>query len=441
MTVKSPHAIISGGSLSGLCAGVVLKELGYRVTIFERSPVMVGQGAGIVCGEEVGKFFDTFDKTKTTLVVQSNARQHLSKDGSVAAGTYSPQIQQMTSWDKVFYVLRANFDGFHKEGFIYGPGVKPSDMADSNVSYRLGHTVSSHTVDSGTGRVRVQYTVANPAADQPLTALTEEGDLFICAEGPSSPSRMTYLPDVQRRYAGYLAFRGLIPESELSPETAKSLTQIFTFYFDQRTQMLSYMIPGPNGDTTPGNRHLNWVWYKNYVEGSDEYMRMMTDKNGRVHVNAMRPGDLPDDVIDTELHQAARRILPPQYRELVLNTKNPFFQRVTDLISPKAVFEDGRFILFGDALQGPRPHTAAATNQGALHALMLFDELQYAAAQGTPLKTALKQLEGDWQIAALAYAEALSLSGRRMGDESQFGGGLGYASKYGITLTKDSPEV
>ncbi|KAJ7723102.1 monooxygenase [Mycena maculata] len=426
------------GQLSDIITAIYSRPDFESVTIFERSPIMVGQGAGIVCGGEVAQFFEKFDKTKTKMVVQSNGRQHITKDGSVAVGTASDKIQQMTSWDKVYYVLRANFDGFHKEKFIYGPGVEPSAMADDKVSYRLGHNVSSHTVDPATGSVRVQYTVGNPTTGQPLIDQIE-GDFLLCAEGPSSPSRLVYLPEVHRRYAGYLAFRGLIPEAELSPETAKSLTQIFTFFFARENQMLAYMIPGPNGDTTPGNRHLNWVWYRNYVEGSDEYKRMMTDKNGRVHANAMRAGDLPDDVIESEYRQRAKEILPPQFKELVLNTKTPFFQRVTDLISPKAVFADGRFILFGDALQGARPHTAAATNQGAVHALLLFDHLQHAAEHGKPLKTALKELEDDWQIAVMAYARALSDSGIRMGDESQFGGGLGYESKYGVSLTVSAP--
>ncbi|KAJ7485013.1 monooxygenase [Mycena galericulata] len=416
-----PHAIISGGSLSGLFAGVVLKHLGYRVTIFERSPVMVGQGAGIVCGGEVAQFFQMFDKTKTTLVVRSNARQHLNKDGGVVFGTYSNTVQQMTSWDKLFYVLRANFDGFQKDDFIYGPGDAPSTMEDSNMSYRLGHAVTGHSVDAATGRVRVEYSVRSEAEGAPPTTGTEEADVLIVAEGPAAPSRDVYLPDVKREYSGYLAFRGLVPEAELSPETAKSLTQIFTFYFGKKTQMLSYMIPGPRGDTTPGNRHLNWVWYNNYAEGTDEYKRMMTDKNGRVHSNAMRPGDLPADVIETEYRQRAEEILPPQFKEIVLKTKNPFFQRVTDMMAPKAVFHDGRVILFGDALQGPRPHTAASTNQGAVHALLLFDHLRQASARKTPLQAALKALEGEWQDTALSYAKSLAYSGKMMGDRSQFG--------------------
>lgn len=80
-----------------------------------------------------------------------------------------------------------------------------------------------------------------------------------------------------------------------------------------------------------------------------------------MHSNAMRPGDLPADVIETEYRQRAEAVLPPQFKEIVLKTKNPFFQRVTDMMAPKAIFKDGRVILFGDALQGPRPHTAAST--------------------------------------------------------------------------------
>lgn len=53
--------------------------------------------------------------------------------------------------------------------------------------------------------------------------------------------------------------------------------------------------------------------------------------------------------------------------------------------------------------------------------MLLFDHLRQASARSTPLQTALKGLEGDWQSTALSYAKSLAYSGKMMGDRSQFG--------------------
>lgn len=39
----------------------------------------------------------------------------------------------------------------------------------------------------------------------------------------------------------------------------------------------SLAIPGPHGSTTPGQRHINFVWYNTYPEGPN-LEKVMTDK-------------------------------------------------------------------------------------------------------------------------------------------------------------------
>src|SRR4051794_28764038 len=52
---KSRRALVIGGSISGLFAGLLLRRHGWDATIFERSPVpMSGRGAGIMTHPELG---------------------------------------------------------------------------------------------------------------------------------------------------------------------------------------------------------------------------------------------------------------------------------------------------------------------------------------------------------------------------------------------------
>lgn len=63
--------------------GIVLKRLGHKVTIFERSPtpLLQDQGAGIVAGGDTVSFLNHFDKTKRDVAVISPVRHYLNKKG------------------------------------------------------------------------------------------------------------------------------------------------------------------------------------------------------------------------------------------------------------------------------------------------------------------------------------------------------------------------
>src|SRR5436190_23754043 len=49
-----PRAIIIGGSMSGLFSAAFLRQIGWQVDVYERSPVeLVGRGAGITTHPEL----------------------------------------------------------------------------------------------------------------------------------------------------------------------------------------------------------------------------------------------------------------------------------------------------------------------------------------------------------------------------------------------------
>jgi len=185
-----------GGSLGGLFAGIVLKRLGHNVRILERNPtpLLHNQGAGIVAGGESQAFFEKYDRTKTPIAITSPLRHYLDREGKEIHR--EEHEQKMTSWDLLYYLLRANFDGVQSEYCK----VPPKDELEGEASYEYGNTVTGVKDD---GRKDVEITFRDNDGQEGTTI----ADLLIGADGPSSQVRKIFEPTIERTYAGYVAWR------------------------------------------------------------------------------------------------------------------------------------------------------------------------------------------------------------------------------------------
>ena len=328
--------------------------------IFERNPtpLLHNQGAGVVAGGDTQAFFTKYDATKRPIAVTSKLRQYLDLQGKQIHE--EDTVQKMTSWDLLYYLLRANFDGV-KSGYCEIP--RPIET-DGQGTYEYGHMVKN-VKDLGE-RVEIAY------EDKGNNVATTTADLVIGADGPSSTLRKILLPGVNRDYAGYVAWRGTVPEHEASPTARETFVDKFTFYHSRGTQILAYVIPGENGSLEVGERLINWVWYCNYPQDSTEYKDLMTDSDGKTHHVTLPIGKMREDILEQQRHYA-KKVLPPQFAEIVCGTKQPFIQAITDVISPRNSFFDGKLLLIGDAVAGFRPHTAASTSQAAFDAQKLHE--------------------------------------------------------------------
>lgn len=408
---KPTNIVIVGGSLGGLLTGVALKRLRKDLTIriFERNPtpLLQDQGAGVVAGQDVQKFFKTYDRTQTSLTVPSHQRLYLDKEGKVICR--DDREQRMTSWDLLYHLLRTNYDGTKTD---YAE-VPVSEEGEGKMSYEYGCTITKvdapKTPPSLDFTEPVRITYQQKSGD----ASTTEADLVIAADGPNSKIRAEYFPDVKRKYAGYVAWRGTIPETQASKSLVEVFVEKFTFFHSKGMQILAYTIPGKHGATKEGERLLNWVWYVNYKEDSKEYNELMTDKDGKRHHITLPPGGIKDQVWANQ-KKIANETLPPQFAELVDKTEVPFIQAITDVIAPSALLEGGRVLLLGDALAGFRPHTAASTNQAALDAMKLAKTID-RLFQGDD--GALR----DWENEVMEYGKEMQSHGVQMGNRSQFG--------------------
>jgi 2-polyprenyl-6-methoxyphenol hydroxylase-like FAD-dependent oxidoreductase len=388
---------------------IALRRLGHNVRIFERSPtpLLHDQGAGIVAGGEIQDFLRQYDKTETPSRVPSRTRLYLDKEGKVIHK--ESMLQHMTSWDLIYHICRANFDNL-ESGYVKIGDSAPAESEGAQAAYQHGRHVVGLESTGHQVKVSFCHTVGGGNND----GITDEvADFVVVADGASSQMRQQLCPSSSRRtYAGYVAFRGTVPETELSSEAAAVVLEKFPFFHAKGIQILAYVIPGANGSIEAGKRKVNWVWYWNVDNDSDEYGAIMTDKHGSRHGWTLPPGNnMAGDVWEKQ-KQRARELLPPQFAELVTKTESPFVQAVTDLEAPadgNVWLLGGKAVLVGDCVAGFRPHTAASTSQAAFHALNLA-----------------RVFAGDMDRAAYerevgSFAERVQKRGVELGNRSQFG--------------------
>ena len=382
------QAIVIGGSLAGLFTGVLLRSIGWQVDIYERSPrTLSSRGGGVVLQPDVVEAFRRAGIPHQNLGVVAKERYYLQRDGSIQA---MPMRQTLTSWNSLYNTLKRHFPDEH-----YNQG-----KCLTNLRQQDGQVTAFFADDTQ----RSARTASGGCVEQAQTR-----DLLIGADGLNSTVRQLLLPTYDPMYAGYVAYRGLVDEGELDPETTAIMTERFVFYQFRNSHILQYVIPGENESLVPGERRFNWVWYVNYDENT-ELPNVLTDKNGKRHDYSIPPGMMAND-IENEMRQYADRVLVPPFQKLIAATKEPFVQAILDLGVPNMAFE--RVALVGDAAFIPRPHTAASVSKASANAIALADAL---VEHDHNILDALKAWEGE----QLTLGMNLWKRGRDLGETSQF---------------------
>lgn len=335
-------AVVVGGSLGGLFAANLLLRAGWDVHVYERAAEeLEGRGAGIVAHPELlaalGQTGATVDESIGVRVME---RVTLDSKGNRVASRAMPQV--LTAWARLFNALKAAF---------------PQDR------YHTGKHLVGFSQDDCAATARF--------AD----GSTASGDILVAADGVRSSVRQTLLPSAKPQYAGYVAWRGLVDESDLSPAALIELFPYFAFGLPPGEQMLGYPVAGRNNAVEPGRRRYNFVWYRPAQE-TTTLRDMVTDANGKVWADGIPPPLIrPALLAATRL--AASQVLAPQFAELVEKTQGLFFQPIFDLDSDRIAF--GRIALLGDAAFVARPHCGMGVTKAASDALYLVQALQSVA--------------------------------------------------------------
>jgi 2-polyprenyl-6-methoxyphenol hydroxylase-like FAD-dependent oxidoreductase len=345
------RALIVGGSLGGLIAAHMLRGAGWDVTVFERNAEeLASRGVGlgthpqlIAILKRAGIDFDESMGIKPPRAVC------LDRHGKILVE--QPTARTLSGWSRLY---RALLDALPGE------------------SYRLGKRLARVEQD-GDGVTAI-------FAD----GTQERGDLLVGADGVRSTVRGQFLPDVQPVYAGYVAWRASIDETDVPPHRWRELVELYAFCLPEGEQLISYAVPGRDNSTAVGRRAYNIVWYR--PAGRDTLADISTDADGRHHAAGIPPPLIRPDVI-AKIKADATAVIAPQIAEVFARTA-PFFQPIYDLISPQLVF--GRVVLAGDAAFVARPHAGAGTTKAALDAACLADSLRDA---GTDIDAGLKHYE------------------------------------------------
>jgi 2-polyprenyl-6-methoxyphenol hydroxylase-like FAD-dependent oxidoreductase len=346
--LRERRAVVIGGSMAGLFVAAFLRRIGWRVDIYERSSIeLIGRGVGIFATHlELLEALDKCGAGTVDIGVIVYKRVTFDRKGNVIAE--KPQLQIVTSWDRLRQVLLKAIDRQH---------------------YHFGHAFERVEQD-GSG---VQVHFAN--------GRSERADILVACDGFRSSVRAHLAPGARPAYSGCYIWRGAPNESDLSPETRRTMFPYFSFFLGDQLQALGYPISGLDDELRSGHRRYNFGWYR--VADAAGLKQMCVDDQGREYEFGLPPPLVRKDLI-AQMRADAETLLPPQYLDCVRHIEQPFFTPVYDFCSSSLVF--GRVALVGDAASTPRPHMgfgvskAGAEAQALGEALSSHDDIDRALA-------------------------------------------------------------
>jgi 2-polyprenyl-6-methoxyphenol hydroxylase-like FAD-dependent oxidoreductase len=333
------RALVIGGSLGGLFVAHLLRNDGWKVDVFERVPdELAGRGAGIVTHPEL---FDALVRCgveiDASIGVEVPSRVTLDATGRPIGEFALKQV--FTSWGRLYAALKDRFPA---------------------AAYHQGFSLER--VEQSGGAVVACFANGQRA----------RGDLLVGADGIRSTVRSQWMPSVAPQYAGYVAWRGLVEEAEISPQTHAALFDRLAFCLPPGEQLLGYPVAGAGNTTEPGRRRYNLVWYRPAAEESG-LVDLLTDESGHQHEVSIPPPLIRREII-ARLRHDADTLVAPQFAELVRLTPQPFFQPIYDVELPRLVFD--RVVLAGDAAFVARPHVGMGVTKAAGDAVALADALR-----------------------------------------------------------------
>jgi 2-polyprenyl-6-methoxyphenol hydroxylase-like FAD-dependent oxidoreductase len=364
------RAIVIGGSVGGLMAANLLHRRGWQVDVFERvAEGLASRGAGIARHVELEGIMRAAGADPGAPVgIEVAGRSAFDRGGRLL--DFFPYPQYLTAWALVFNPLLAAL---------------PADR------YHGGRELAGIELENG----QVVARLADGA--------TVMADVLIGADGFRSSVRGLLAPQIQPRYGGYVAWRGLVEESALSPPFLADTFDLFSFLFPERSQFIGYPVAGQNESVRAGERRYNFLWYYPVDDGA-ELADLLTDARGQTYDLSIPPGLIKRSHID-RLIATAHALLSPRYAEAIGKAYQYMVQPIYDVESERIAFE--RVALIGDAAFVARPHVGV----GVLKAGQDAQALTECLVASDSVAAALAR----YQALRLPAGHAAVAHGRRLG--------------------------
>lgn len=313
-------AVIIGGGIGGLTAGIALRQKGIAVDIIERDPEWSVYGVGIIQQMNVIRAMNdlgvlesylenSYGFDSTTLFVGPGGVQDAKFDTPKLAGPDNPSNAgiRRTELQKVLG------DGAKAAGCKLRLGLTVTNMDDD------GAGVDVTFSDGGTGRY----------------------DIVIGADGVFSNTRQTILPDAPKpAYTGQWVWRYNMPR----PAEVDGI----------------HIFAGPfNGGFVPMQEDLMYVF-----------------------LLSQEPDSKPIPVDGSAAAMVARaKMPPPQFAKVLdkITDDAGVVARPLETIFLEDDWSKGRIVLIGDAVHASTPHLAQGAGMAIEDGLVLADELTKAA--------------------------------------------------------------
>ena len=324
--------------MAGLFAANALLKKGWDISIHEKVPVpLSGRGAGIATYDELADL--VFKATNNNNVLGTTAKSRVSLDinGEIINSYDYPQVY--TSWQYLFSILREKIS--NNDYFMGDECIKINQNDDKAIAFFKN-------------------------------GKKKETDLIIVANGIKSELR-TYVDNTAHpQYAGYVGWRGVVNEENISKKSLETLSNYFIVVLPYNQQIASYPIAGEGKNPFKiGERRINWIWYKPIPQML--LKEILLGKSGQQFEDGIPPNEIREEIVNN-LFKEAEEKLPPQLVELVKTTKQPLIQPIFDLQSMKMM--NGRVITIGDAAFTARPHVGMGVTKAAMDAFTLSEYLE-----------------------------------------------------------------